>query len=64
MPIIKFQENKEEFMMKKIHLLIAVSIGFTNPSIFGQDSPDFANGVELGQLECEWLSEASGLAAS
>ena len=50
--------------MKKIHLLIAVSIGFTNPSIFGQDSPDFANGVELGQLEYEWLSEASGLAAS
>ena len=50
--------------MKKIHLLIAVSIGFANPSIFGQDSPDFANGVELGQLEYEWLSEASGLAAS
>ena len=50
--------------MKNIHVLIAVVIGFTVPGIFGQNSPDFANGVNMGELQYEWLNEASGLAAS
>ena len=50
--------------MKNFHWAIALTVCFTVQNIFGQDTPDFASGVELGQLEYEWLNEASGLAAS
>ena len=35
--------------MKNIHVLIAVVIGFTVSGIFGQNSPDFTNGVNMGE---------------
>ena len=50
--------------MKNFHWVITFTVGFMVQNIFGQDTPDFASGVELGQLEYEWLNEASGLAAS
>ena len=50
--------------MKNFQWLMVFTICFTVQNISGQGSPDFDGSVDLGQLEYEWLNEASGLAAS
>ncbi|MBC8322255.1 MAG: hypothetical protein H8E70_01665 [Candidatus Marinimicrobia bacterium] len=50
--------------MRKIQKILIIASWLVIPGMFAQESPDFANGVNLGELQYEWLNEASGLAAS